>query len=150
MKRLALFLAVAFTLPLFAAAPDAELTKTITALDKELFDAYNECKLENFSDFFAEDVEFYHDEGGLMIGAKAVTEAVKQHICGKVRRDLVSTEVFPMKGFGAVQSGVHRFTAKGEPGQGEALFFHVWQHKDGKWKITRVFSYYHHPAPRTP
>ena len=148
MKKLALVAALAFALPLFAASPDPELTKTITKLDAELFDAYNTCKLDKLRTFFADDVEFYHDEGGVMTGVDSITEAVKNNICGKVRRDLVSTEVFPMKNFGAVQSGVHRFTAKGEPGQGEALFFHVWQFKNDTWKITRVISYYHHPAKK--
>jgi hypothetical protein len=146
MKRLALLLLVVLAVPLSAASPDPELTKIVTDLDRQLFDAYNTCDLETFKSFFADDVEFYHDEGGPMTGVAALTDALRRNVCGKVRRDLVSTEVYPMKQFGAVQSGVHRFTAKGEPGQGEALFFHAWRHKDNAWKITRVFSYYHHPA----
>jgi hypothetical protein len=29
---------------------------------------------------------------------------------------------------------------------GEAKFIHVWQNKDGVWKITRVISYDHQAA----
>ena len=145
LKRLALVLLVA--LPLAAASPEPELTRTITALDKQLFDAFNTCELEKFKSFFADDVEFYHDEGGLTHGAANVTDGVKKFICGKVTRELVSTEVYPMKNFGAVQSGVHRFHHPGhedtEP-VGQAQFFHVWQQKDGVWKIVRVISYDHH------
>ena len=149
MRKSALFLfALLLAFPLRAASPDPELTKTITELDRRLFDAYNTCELETFKSFFADDVAFYHDEGGVMIGAAPVTEAVKKNICGKVQRVLVSTEVYPMKGFGAVQSGVHRFTHPDRKPDdvGEARFFHVWQLKDGKWKITQVFSYDHHPV----
>ena len=141
------------TLPVlaFAASPEAALTKKITELDAALFQAFNQCDLEKFAGLFADDVEFYHDEGGLTLGAKAVTEAVKNNICGKVNRVLVSTEVYPMKGYGAVQTGVHRFTHPGkddvEP-MGEAQFIHLWQNKDGVWKITRVISYDHHPLAK--
>ena len=31
---------------------------------------------------------------------------------------------------------------------GEASFIHLWQYKDGAWKITRVISYDHHAAAK--
>ena len=43
-----------------------ELTATIKALDAELFGAYNRCELEKFGSFFPEQLEFYHDNGGLV------------------------------------------------------------------------------------
>lgn len=145
MKRLALLVLLA--LPLSAASPDPELTRTITALDKQLFDAFNNCELDKLKGFFADDLVFHHDEGGTTNGNTVMAEQVKKFICGKVTRELVSTTVYPMKGFGAVQTGVHRFHHPGhddtEP-VGEAQFFHVWEQKDGVWKITRVFSYDHH------
>ncbi len=150
MKTRAFLLLTLMTLPVLASAasPEAALTKKITELDAALFQAFNQCDLEKFASLFADDVEFYHDEGGITLGAKAVTEAVKNNICGKVNRVLVSTEVYPMKGFGAVQTGVHRFTHPGKDDvqpMGEAQFTHLWQNKDGVWKITRVISYDHHP-----
>src|SRR6266487_6017117 len=90
-------------LPLLGASPD-DLTRKITALDAEVFDAYNKCDLGRFASFFAEDLEFYHDEGGLSVGRQAAVEAVKKNICGKVHRDLVpgTLAVYPRKGYGAV------------------------------------------------
>jgi len=128
-----------------------ELDKAITALDAALFDAYNRCDLEKFSSFFVDDVEFYHDQGGVTLGRQNLTDSVKKNICGKVTRELVpgTLQVHYMKGYGAVEMGVHRFHHPGHDdteGVGEAQFIHLWQYKDGAWKITRVISYDHHAA----
>lgn len=131
----------------------AELDKAVAALDAALFDSYNRCDLEKFASFFAEDVEFYHDQGGVTLGRAALTDSVKKNICGKVTRELVpgSLQVYYMKGYGAVEIGVHRFHHPGhddaEP-VGEAKFIHLWQYKDGAWKITRVISFDHHQAAK--
>ena len=125
-----------------------ELTRAVTTLDAQLFDAYNTCNLEKFGSFFVDDVEFYHDKTGLMVGRKPLTESIKTNICGKVTRELVAgtLEVYPIHGYGAVEIGVHRFHHPGTQGPdvvGEAKFIHLWQYKDGAWKITRVISYDH-------
>jgi hypothetical protein len=136
-----------------AGAPAAEeLARTLAAQDAALFDSFNRCELEKFASFFAEDVEFYHDKGGVTLSRKGVVESVRNNICGKVRREAVaeSFEAHPIPGFGAVQMGTHRFyELNAKPGSGpagEARFIHLWQYKDGAWKITRVISYDHGPA----
>src|SRR3984885_8135478 len=131
----------------------AELDTAITALDASLFDAYNRCDLEKFASFFVDDVEFYHDQGGVTLGKVALTDAVKKNICGKVTRELVlgTLQVYPMKGYGALEIGVHRFHHPGHEdteGVGEGKFIHLWQYKDGAWKVTRVISYDHHAAAK--
>jgi hypothetical protein len=128
-------------------APHDELFRTIASLDSALFDSYNGCDLEKFKTFFTDDVEFYHDQGGLTVGAQALAEQVEKNICGKARRELVAgmLQVYPMRGYGAVEIGAHRFyqpKKRREP-TGEAKFIHLWQQKDGVWKITRVISYDH-------
>lgn len=131
----------------------AELDKAIATLDAALFDSYNRCELEKFSSFFADDVEFYHDQGGITLGRAALTDSIKKNICGKVTRELVpgTLQVHYMKGYGAVEMGVHRFHHPGHEdteGVGEASFIHLWQYKDGAWKVTRVISYDHHSAAK--
>ena len=131
----------------------AELDQTVTALDAALFDSYNRCELEKFASFFVDDVEFYHDQGGVTLGRTALTDSVKKNICGRVTRELVpgTLQVYYTKGYGAVEMGVHRFHHPGhedtEP-VGEGKFVHLWQYKDGAWKITRVISYDHHAAAK--
>lgn len=130
-----------------------ELNKVVATLDTALFDSYNRCDLEKFASFFTGDVEFYHDQGGVTLGNKALTDSVKSNICGKVTRELVpgTLEVHHMKGYGAIEMGVHRFHHPGhddtEP-VGEGKFILLWQYKDGAWKITRVISYDHHAAAK--
>lgn len=130
-----------------------ELFHTIEAQDAALFDSYNKCELEKFSSFFVDDVEFYHDQGGVTLGKKDLTESIKNNICGKVTRELVpgTLEVYPIHNFGAVEMGVHRFHHPGHDDTqpvGEGKFVHLWQYKDGAWKITRVISYDHHALPK--
>lgn len=52
-----------------AIAHDDPLTATIAELDREVFDAFNRCdeagQLERHEKFFDENVEFYHDTGGV-------------------------------------------------------------------------------------
>jgi hypothetical protein len=129
-------------------APDA-LFQTIRSLDAKLFDAYNHCDLEKFGALLADDLEFYHDKGGLSIGRQALVDGVKNNICGKVTRELVpgTLEVYPIANYGAVEIGVHRFHHPGHETTesiGEAKFIHLWQNKDGVWKVTRVISFDHH------
>src|SRR5262252_61603 len=131
----------------------AELYQAIASLDAALFDSYNRCDLEKFASFFADDVEFYHDQGGVTLGKEALADSVKKNICGKVTRELVpgTLQAHHMKGYGAVEIGVHRFHHPGHEdteGVGEASFIHLWQYKDGAWKITRVISYDHHSAQK--
>ena len=129
-----------------------DLQKLISSLDAELFDAYNRCDVEKFSSFIADGVEFYHDQSGKMVGKEKLAESLKNNICGgDVRRVLVpgSLEVHRMKGFGGVEIGIHRFEhPKSKSPVGEARFIHLWECKDGVWKITRVISFDHHTAAK--
>ena len=119
------------------------LPQTITRLDSLLFDAYNNCNMELYASLFSEDLEFYHDKGGLSTSKKDMVDAVKNNICGKVRREIVpgTMEVSPIPGFGAIEMGKHLFhnlveKSVSQPGN----FIMVWKHENNSWKITRVIS----------
>jgi hypothetical protein len=127
------------------AQPDP-LFKTIQSLDTRLFDAYNHCDLTTLGAMVSDDLEFYHDQTGLSVGKEPFLSAIKQNICGKVERVLLvdTLEVYPLKRYGAVEIGVHRFHHPGHPENvGDAKFVTLWQNKDGVWKVTRVISYEH-------
>lgn len=138
-----------FAMPVLAqtAGKSDPLFQTILAQDTKLFDAYNHCDLATLGTMVADDLEFYHDQTGLTVGKAPFLAAIKQNICGKVERALMveTLEVYPLKGFGAVEIGIHRFKHPGHPedGMGDAKFVTLWQNKDGAWKVTRVISYEH-------
>lgn len=128
-----------------------ELFQTIAGLDKQVFEAIDRCDMKTEASFWAEDAEFYHDKTGLMVGGPQIVDAIKNNLCGKVKRELVpgTLEVYPIAGYGAVEIGVHRFLHPWEQDHGvvgEAKFIHIWRYKDGAWKITRVISIDHHEA----
>ena len=130
----------------------ADLDKAITELDRQLFDAYNHCDLKRFDSLLADDVEFYHDQGGVTLGHEKLTESIKNNICtGDTQRVLIpgTLKIYYMKGYGAIEMGVHRFLhpkTEAVNGTGEGSFVHLWRYKDGAWKVTRVLSYDHHSA----
>lgn len=132
----------------------ASLQATIAALDTDLFDAFNRCadpaQLARHAAFFAPDVEFYHDTGGVTWTRDAMIANTRQFACGHYTRALVpgSLRVSPIKAFGAIATGVHRFCqAAGARCEGEADFAMVWRLRDGQWQVTRVLSYGHRPNP---
>ncbi len=98
----------------------------------------------------SENLEFYHDLGGVTNYIENIN-AFQKTFAGdrRVRRELIKTslEVFPIKDYGAVETGIHRFysTEKGqhEKLSSEAKFLQIWENKNGRWKVTRIISYGH-------
>lgn len=152
---IALVIAVAAAEGEAQSAPDRvradSLYQIVAALDSAMFHAYNTCNLERLATFFEEDLDFYHDQTGLSRGKQSLVDAVRQNICGKVHRDLVpeSFEVYPLKGYGAVATGIHRFCDARKhqhclTAGGPAKYVTLWHQADEGWKIARVISYDHH------
>lgn len=126
------------------------LYDTIAHLDSALFEAFNRRDLPALRVFFSEELEFYHDLGGVTNYIQNLNAFERTFLSErKLRRELVksSLEVYPIKDFGAVETGVHRFyvTEKGQKEKlsSEAKFVHLWQKKNEEWKITRIISYAH-------
>jgi ketosteroid isomerase-like protein len=122
-----------------------ELYDSIVNMDSIFFNAYNNCDLETQTAIYSDSIEFYHDQGGLMTSKQAMIDATKKNICGKVTRELVkgSVEVYPIKGYGAVEMGLHKFhnnTEKEGTPSHASKFIVIWQHRNNEWKMTRVIS----------
>lgn len=64
-----------------------------------------------------------------------------------IRRDLVpgSLEVYPIRDYGAIEIGAHRFchVENGKDDCGTFKFVQIWQKQQRGWKVTRVVSYGH-------
>ncbi|HYG37241.1 MAG TPA: nuclear transport factor 2 family protein [Cytophagales bacterium] len=123
---------------------DKELYKAIGAMDSVFFNAYNQCDLERQASIYVDDIEFYHDKGGLMTSKQGIIDATRKNICGKVTRELVkgSLEVYPIKDYGAVEIGFHKFYNNQEPDAPSipSKFIIMWLNDNGEWKISKVIS----------
>jgi ketosteroid isomerase-like protein len=133
-----------------ASSDSAALFTTLAARDSAVFDAFNRCDIPAFASFLTEDLEFYHDFNGLAKPRSKLIEGITEECRAKRlgRRELVpgSLEVHPIRGYGAIQIGVHRFfvrTPTGERPGSTARFTHVWENRDGTWRIARVLSFDH-------
>jgi hypothetical protein len=141
------FFGISQTIPAEAHQPykpdNQKLYDTIVYLDSVFFNAYNTCNMELQADFYADDIEFYHDQGGLMTSKQEILDAIRRNICGKVTRELVkgSIEVYPIGTYGAVEMGFHKFhnLAEGTISRG-GKFVVIWVNDAGKWKVSRVIS----------
>ena len=138
---------------------NSELFKTLKAKDSIIFKiGFNKCKVEKSAELLTEDLEFYHDKGGVTNSKKAFVKTMKNGICRKdnpqkIYRFLVkgSLEVFPMYNngelYGALQNGKHFFspdkTMTYEKTDNYALFSHLWIIEEDHWKLKRVISYNH-------
>lgn len=129
------------------------LTDEISALDSKVFDAFNHCaepgRLDEHAGYFSPDVEFYHDTGGVTWTRDEMIANTRKYVCGNFIRELVpgTLKVYPVKDFGAISQGVHRFCqlASGQC-EGLADFVIVWRQQADQWQITRVLSYGHRAA----
>jgi hypothetical protein len=125
-----------------------ELYAEIAHMDSVLFNAFNSRDTTKFKTLFTDDLEFYHDKNGL-IDYTFTVESLKRTAASNtdLKRELIpgSLEVYPIKDYGAVQIGMHRFchTENGKPDCGTFKFVHIWKKENGEWKISRVVSYDH-------
>ena len=101
-----------------------------------------------FKKMFSEDLEFYHDKGGLT-DYRYTIESLKRTaaINNGLNRTLVpgSMEVYPIPQYGAMQLAAHTFCHQenGKQDCGTFKFLHVWRQTPNGWTITRVVSYGH-------
>jgi hypothetical protein len=148
MNKLYVLLVTFFSAPLFA--NEVPLVDRMLSLDTQVFQAFNNCQnqheLDKHASYFSDDVEFYHDNGGVTWDRKTMISNTKKFACGNFTRKLISTsfKAYPVKAFGAITEGVHIFCQnKTQECEGQANFVMVWRNIDNKWVITRVLSYGH-------
>jgi ketosteroid isomerase-like protein len=144
----------------FAAAAASDDETAVRAADARYWQAYNACDFAAMGELLTDDVEFYHDRTGLTAGKAAVLDSLRKGPCANpamtLRREAVdgSLRFHPLAGGFALLSGTHRFlvTDAGQPERldGQAEFTNLWQSVDGHWRMRRIFSYAHGPAPYVP
>ena len=136
-----------------AAAPastGSPLDVELARMDSLLFDAaFVSCDTARIFAILTPDVEFYHDLTGFHRGAEVRADFARLAAqCPRgqgVTRVLTpgSLQHFPIKDFGVLQVGLHRFeNARGGPPVA-ARFFNLWTNRSGRWQVSRVYSVDH-------
>lgn len=136
---------------------DSALFRQLESMDSTFFErGFNRCDLDYLRDHIADDLRFYHDQGGFQ-DKLTFFENTRQYICPDsgakpIRKlDPESLEVFPLYNdgvlYGAIQTGIHHFYLR-EPDKEDirtstARFTHVWLLEDDVWKLNEVLSYDH-------
>jgi len=154
--------AFVFTMASHAQETEQNITQHILHKDSLFWQSYNRCDTSGYDRFFSNDVEFYHDKGGITLGADNMALSIKKNLCSnsdfRIRREEVKGTVkfFALQNngviYGAILSGDHFFyiseKGKAERLDGRAKFTHLWLLKDEVWKMNRILSYDHGPANR--
>lgn len=133
------------------------LEETILKQDALFWKAYNGCQVDEMADFFTDDLEFYHDKGGLTNSKAVLKKTLSNGLCGdpdsRLRREATTEtiKVYPLNNYGAIITGEHIFY-RNKAGQNEypeesAKFTHVWKFENNSWQMTRVLSYDHKAVP---
>ena len=137
------------------------LTDAIAKVDQELFHHFfDTCEVDKVAALVADDLEFFHDKGGLTnttgasfvedMKAKCERQRTGSDFLSKRVLDRDSLRVYPLNNYGAVETGTHRFYAvvAGKPDllTETAQFLMIWKQVDGAWKLARVVSFDHRLA----
>ena len=127
---------------------DQPLKAEIARMDSAVFAAFNARDLATLGTFFAPDLEFYQDNEGVQNYSQTMKDFGSMfQQPSRIRRTLVprSLEVYPIKDYGAIEVGAHRFCHEenGKPECGTFKFLHVWKKTGNKWQLARIVSYAH-------
>ncbi len=125
-----------------------QLFNEIALQDSILFNAFNSRDLDRMKQYFTSDLEVFQDNTGLRNFQQTVAAFgdlfKKEYV---LTRTLVkaSMEVYPIKGFGAIQTGSHVFShiENGKMESATFKFTHIWQKTAQGWKIKRLITYDH-------
>jgi hypothetical protein len=120
----------------------------IAHMDTLMFDAFNSRNIDKLKQFFDPGLELYQDNTGVRNFTETIeafTTLFKMDYI--LTRKLVpgSMEVYPIKGYGAIQTGKHIFShiENGKYQEGTFKFMQIWQKKEGVWRVTREITYGH-------
>jgi hypothetical protein len=131
-----------------AAQTSGPLFNEIAHLDSLQFGAFNSRNLDQLMNYFDSSLELYQDNTGVRN-----YEQTKMAFGGLFKMNYVlsrklvpgTMEVYPIKDFGAIETGHHTFSHM-ENGQLQTAtykFMQIWQKKGGIWRVTREITYGH-------
>jgi ketosteroid isomerase-like protein len=131
--------------PVLARADSLDVA--IRRMDDSMSAAFNAHDAPRLMALFTPDLEFYHDTQGLQ-RFQAVSDGFAALFAQNngIRRERVGPlEVYPVRDYGAIEVGTHRFCheERGRQDCGTFKFVQVWKRDGDRWRIARVVSYGH-------
>ena len=129
-------------------AVDKLLYETIIKQDSLLFVAFNAKNIDGLKSFFTNKLEVYQDNTGLRNydqTIEAFAGLFKEEYTLTRTPILQSIEVYPIKNYGAIETGQHTFchTENNKLECATFKFLHIWEQKDGQWKLSKIITYGH-------
>lgn len=132
-----------------AASTTPELYHEIAAQDSMMFAAFNKQDMNAFKVYFSKELEWFQDNGGLIhydtVMMNFDNNFFKKNL--QLKRELIKStlEVHPIKDYGAIETGSHRFKhfENGKEEIGTFKFLMIWKKENERWVIMRVVSYDH-------
>jgi hypothetical protein len=138
---------------------NAATLKLVMQKDSLFWHCYNNCTMQAIAPLINDSIEFYHDNGGITLGAASLINSIDKYICnnpdGSVTRkaNAKKSNVHLLKNnnivYGALFTGYHFFyiTPNGKKitKTGIAQYANLWLLKNNMWQLARVFSYDHKP-----
>lgn len=120
----------------------------IAAADHQFFEAFNKQDLETIKTLVTKDLEFFHDKGGFLDYNGNIEATQKLFANNKtLKRELINETlaVYPIKNYGALETGEHKFChlESGKQDCGVFKFVMIWRKETGMWRMARVVSYDH-------
>ena len=127
---------------------DKLLYQTILKQDSLLFVAFNDRNITALKSYFTDKLEVYQDNTGLRNydeTIQAFTGVFKMDYILTRRPIIESIEVYPIKNYGAIETGQHNFchTENGKLECATFKFVHIWENKRGQWKVAKIITYDH-------
>ena len=127
---------------------DKLLYETITKQDSLLFVAFNAKNITGLKSFFTDKLEVYQDNTGLRNYGQTIeafTGLFKMEYTLTRTPIIKSIEVYPIKNYGAIETGQHTFchTENNKLECATFKFVDIWEQKDGQWKLSKIITYGH-------
>lgn len=157
-NSIAIGVCLALATPAIAQGSSTEdLEAAILRMDNIVFElGFNRCEIPAVASALSDDLEFYHDVGGIQ-DRDAFLTAFSDNICGgnplkPIRKVVPDTQrIFPLEAdgvlYGAIQLGDHNFYEQANDGTetltGSAAFTTLWLLTGDQWKMHRVLSFDH-------
>ena len=116
-----------------AQSEKSDPAQMILIKDESFWAGYNTCDYGRMSGYVADDVEFYHDKGGITLGKINLIDSIRKNLCGNpnfhTRREAVvgTVKTYLLKNsntiYGAIIEGDHYFynSYDGKPERREGL-----------------------------